>query len=44
LATQNYGFVVPEDHHNEERLNQLLLKVLKCPARKQEVSRFLKGG
>jgi hypothetical protein len=34
---------VPEDHHNEERLNQVLLKVLKCPERKQAVSKFLKG-
>ena len=43
LAKQNYGFVLPEDHHNEERLNQALLKVRKSPEWKQAVSKFLKG-
>ncbi|MGI9537694.1 MAG: substrate-binding periplasmic protein [Desulfocapsaceae bacterium] len=42
LAKQNYGFVLPEDHPNEERLNQALLKIRKSPEWKQEVSKFLK--
>ena len=43
LAKQNYGFVLPEDHFNEERLNQALLKVRKSPEWKQAVSKFLQG-